>query len=135
MDRAETNQVKITPEQDAHDAKARFLAASSKVDVLDPLRKHPWTTVMSAVVVGAVAGSLEGVIAARTKHAPEASAAPLEQNAAQPKHGFGKYAEVLTMLQPVLASGAKMLLGWWAARQQAQMQPEPADLQNTGNFE
>ena len=110
---------------DVAQAKSRLISEAGKIDPLAPLRQHPWATIGSATILGAVVGSLLETIRPGRQHRasdPHVSIDDVPLPAANPT--------ILVMLQPLLLRGAKMAASWWMERRRAREQ-EPASEADT----
>lgn len=105
------------PQVNVADAKRRLLEEAGRVEFLKPLRQHPWATVGSAAVLGALAAAVSDVMSRKSqeKHTVATVDGVKYVSKAQVKEP-GMFA----VLQPILFRGAQLAVNWWMAKQQAQ---------------
>lgn len=61
----------IPESRDLSTHKARLVEAAAKIDLLEPLRKHPYSTVAAAAAFGAALANPQVVVAAKLMFAPK----------------------------------------------------------------
>lgn len=107
----------LSREESLREIKARFLSEAKKIDVLEPLRKHPFATVGSAAILGAVAGVVTSALAKPkvvVYHEDENKQSEKKQD-----HPKGKAVSIISMIQPLLLKAGSSLASAWLARRQA----------------
>ena len=98
--------------------KARFLNEAKKIDVLAPLRDHPWTTVGGAAILGAVAGVITSAFAKPkviVYHDDDEKKRHEKKKQEEPK---GKAASIFSTLKPLLLKAGQTAATAWLAKRQ-----------------